>query len=85
MIKALCKTEQLLRKKWLILSIIAAAGIIAYVNSFSAPFHLDDFGSIANNYSIRDPLNFAEMWKFYSGRVVLYFTFSINYFIHQTA
>ncbi len=85
MIRALCKIEELLRKKWLILCIIAAAGIIVYVNSFSTPFHLDDFGSIRDNYSIRDPLNVGEIWKFYSNRVVLYFTLSINYFIHQTA
>lgn len=84
MIRALCKIEELLRKKWLILTILAAAGVLVYVNSFSAPFHLDDFGSISNNYSIRDPFNLAEIWKFYSNRFVIYFTFAINYFIHQT-
>lgn len=84
MTRALCKIEENLRKKWLILTIIAAAGLIVYVNSFSAPFHLDDFGSISNNYSIRDPFNIAEIWKFYSNRFIIYFTFAINYFIHQT-
>lgn len=84
MIRTLCKIEELLKKKWLILTILAAAGVIVYVNSFSAPFHLDDFGSISNNYSIRDPFNIAEIWKFYSNRFVIYFTFAINYFIHQT-
>ncbi len=84
MIRTLCKIEELLKKKWLILTILAAAGVIVYVNSFSAPFHLDDFGSISNNYSIRDPFNIAEIWKFYSNRFIIYFTFAINYFIHQT-
>ncbi len=84
MIRTLCKIEELLKKKWLILTILAAAGVIVYVNSFSAPFHLDDFGSISNNYSIREPFNIAEIWKFYSNRFIIYFTFAINYFIHQT-
>lgn len=72
-----------LRKKLIVFSLIAAIGLIAYCNSFTAPFILDDFGSISNNYAIHHLFNFVDLWKFYANRIVLYFTLSINYFIHD--
>ncbi len=59
--------------------IIGLAASLAYCNSFTAPFNLDDFGSIANNYSIHELFLFSEMWEFYANRIVLYFTLSLNY------
>lgn len=79
------KTELLNRidrysnKKYLPYFIIALAAALAYCNSFTAPFTLDDFGSIANNYSVHELFDFSEMWKFYANRIVLYFTMSLNY------
>lgn len=78
------KIETLLSKKLIVYSILAAIALIIYSNSFSSPFTLDDFGSISNNYDIRNPLNVFAIWKFYSNRFIIYLTFSINFFIHQT-
>lgn len=78
------RIETLFSKKIIVFSIIAAIALIIYSNSFSSPFTLDDFGSISNNYDIRNPLNLFAIWKFYSNRFIIYFTFSINFFIHQT-
>ncbi len=82
---SLLKAEYDLRGRLAPFLLITIAALIVYCNSFSAPFELDDFGSIINNYSIRDPLNFASMWGFYSSRIVAYFTFALNYFIHQNS
>lgn len=78
------KLEVVLNNKLICLGVLTAFTVLVYCNSFTAPFTLDDFGSIVNNISIRNPLNLAEMWEFYSNRVVLYFTFSLNYLIHDT-
>jgi protein O-mannosyl-transferase len=78
------KLEQILSRRIIVFSIIAALGLIVYSNSFSSPFTLDDFGSISNNYSIRNPLDLFAIWKFYSNRFIIYFTFSLNFFVHQT-
>ena len=68
---------------YLSLGILVAAALIAFCNSFTVPFILDDFGSIANNYAIRNLLDPATIWKFYSNRVVLYYTLAVNYAIHD--
>ena len=72
-----------LRKRWVAFAVIAVAAGIAYCNSFSVPFLLDDFGSISNNYAIHKLFDFPALWEFYANRIVLYFTLSINYFIHD--
>ncbi|HEX3028290.1 MAG TPA: hypothetical protein VHT34_03060, partial [Clostridia bacterium] len=77
------KIEGLLGKKKITFSVIGLLALIIYSGSFTSPFILDDFGSIDNNYSIRDPLNIISMWNFYSNRIVLYFTLAINYLIHE--
>jgi|LSQX01.1.fsa_nt_gb tetratricopeptide (TPR) repeat protein len=63
--------------------LVAFFALIAYCNSFTVPFLLDDFGSITNNYAIQKFFDIAALWKFYANRIVLYFTFSINYLIHD--
>lgn len=75
--------ENKLQKKVLACGTIAAFALIAYCNSFTVPFILDDFGSISNNYAIQKLFDFAALWKFYANRIVLYFTLSINYAIHD--
>ncbi len=74
-----------LQKKMLVYGVIAAFALTAYCNSFTVPFVLDDFGSIVNNYAIHKLFDFAELWKFYANRIVLYFTLSINYALHDNA
>ncbi|MDP4092765.1 MAG: hypothetical protein Q8920_05320 [Bacillota bacterium] len=83
MVRAFNKAEKLLEKKYIILAVLAAAGLIVYANSFFASFHLDDNGSIVSNYAIRNPLDLAAIWKFYSNRFIIYLSFSINYVIHR--
>lgn len=75
--------ERKFQKRVLAFGIIAAFALIAYCNSFTVPFILDDFGSISNNYVIHKLFDFAGLWKFYANRFVLYFTLSINYAIHD--
>lgn len=75
--------ENKLQKKLFAYGAIAFFALLAYCNSFTVPFILDDFGSISNNYAIHKIFDFAALWKFYANRIVLYFTLSINYFIHD--
>lgn len=70
-------------KGWAAYAIIAIVAGISYCNSFTVPFLLDDFGSISNNYAIHRLFDFAALWKFYANRIVLYFTLSLNYFVHD--
>ncbi|MGE5615107.1 MAG: tetratricopeptide repeat protein [Bacillota bacterium] len=81
----LIRLNRKLRNKYYCWGIVAIAAGIAYCNSFVVPFHLDDFGSISNNYAIHRLFNFPELWKFYANRIILYITLSINYAIHGTA
>lgn len=69
--------------KYLPYCIFAAVALLAYCNSFTVPFVLDDFGSISNNYAIQSLFDFPALWKFYANRIVLYFTFSLNYAVHD--
>lgn len=71
------------RKSWIVYATIAIMAGIAYCNSFTVPFLLDDFGSISNNYAIHNLFDFAALWKFYANRIVLYFSLSLNYFVHD--
>lgn len=77
------RVEEKLSKKLVPILLIAIAGLLAYCNSFTAPFLLDDFGSIVNNYAIRNPLDPLAIWKFYSNRFILYYTLSINFYFHD--
>lgn len=71
------------RKPRVACAVIALMAGIAYCNSFTVPFLLDDFGSISNNYAIHKLFDFPALWEFYANRIVLYFTLSVNYFIHD--
>jgi len=77
------RLNQKLSKRWIACAVIALTAGIAYCNSFTVPFLLDDFGSISNNYAIHKLFDFPALWEFYANRIVLYFTLSINYFIHD--
>ena len=77
--------EKKLDRKVVVFAAIALLTLIVYSNSFSAPFTLDDYGSITNNYAIRNPLDISAIWKFYSNRFFLYFTLSLNYYVNNNA
>jgi len=79
------RIEKYLDNKHIVILVIAVLTLLVYCNSFTAPFTLDDFGSIVNNYAIRNPFDFKAIWEFYSNRFVLYFTLSLNYFFHGTS
>ncbi|MFA6308401.1 MAG: hypothetical protein WC677_01445 [Clostridia bacterium] len=82
---SLTRIEHTLNGKLIPIILISIVALLAYSNTFNAPFELDDFGSISNNYSIQTPFDFVAMWHFYSSRIVAYFTFSINYFFGQNS
>lgn len=75
--------ERKFQHKAIVYAVIAAFSLLAYCNSFTVPFVLDDFGSISNNYAIQKLFDFGALWQFYANRIVLYITLSINYFIHD--
>lgn len=63
-------------------AIVAAAAVIAYHNSFHAPFVFDDVGSIPENPTIR---HLADAWlppkggETVTGRPVLNVSFVLNF------
>ncbi len=61
---------------------IAALGILAYSNSFHAPFTFDDETSIVNNELVRDLGNYLSSWTGYHSHPTRYvgnLTFALNY------
>jgi hypothetical protein len=84
-IKIVEKIEQKLENKLIALGIICLITLVAYSNSFTVPFLLDDFSSISNNYAIRNPFDIPSIWNYYTNRFVLYFTLSLNYAIHDNS
>ena len=84
-LKALRLLEQKLQNKIYVYSLISVVALIAYSNSFSVPFVLDDYGSIVNNYAIHKLFDFTALWNFYANRIVLYFSLSLNYFVHGSS
>lgn len=59
-------------------------GLLVYLNSFSAPFHYDDFYYLKDNPAIKSFEGFrawlaADYSRVFTGRPVLLFTFLLNY------
>lgn len=69
------------------LLIISIATAAAYVNSFGASFHFDDFYNIVNNDMIRDPRNipdyFINIQGALSNRPLTLATFALNFHIGE--
>lgn len=63
--------------KWQI-ALICLLALIAYVNSFSVPFYLDDFTSIINSESVKRG-NWLNIWMENKQRIVTYASFAVNY------
>lgn len=60
--------------------IIIVLCVIAYSNTFSVPFQLDDFNLIPNNPVVRDQYPFIKILS--QARGVGLFTFALNYRLH---
>jgi tetratricopeptide (TPR) repeat protein len=58
--------------------VVALAVTVVYWPSFSVPFYLDDFPSIAENPAIQDPANLGAIWDFSKERFFGYLTFALN-------
>jgi tetratricopeptide (TPR) repeat protein len=59
--------------------LLLAAGLIAYWNSFDAPFEFDDFSTIQSNSSVQFGDSFARIPSNLWFRTLLYMTFAANY------
>jgi len=74
-------------RTWIGIAFIITAVILAWANSVSAPFELDDESSIVTNASVRDLASFrwltppATAGETVSGRPVLNLSFAMNYAI----
>jgi tetratricopeptide (TPR) repeat protein len=75
---------------WAACGAIVLAGLLAYQDSYHAPFAFDDVGSIQNNPTIQrlwpiwDALNPPNGSRTVSGRPVLNLSFAVNYAISGT-
>jgi hypothetical protein len=71
------------------LLLVAVIGIIAYSNTFRAPFLFDDRAQIQNNQMIKDPANFllaleghlfnSSGYRYIPSRLLGYLSFALNY------
>jgi len=64
--------------------LLALAVALTYGHTLDVPFYLDDFSSIQENpiiYNWQGTL--AELWHFAPLRIIGYFSFALNYQIHQ--
>ncbi len=59
--------------------IVIALGTLVYSNTFQNSFHLDDFPSITNNFSIRHLDDWGEVWAFWPSRFITYLSIALNY------
>lgn len=59
-------------------AIVAAATIVAYSRSLTAPFHFDDYNVIVNNHFLRHPLTGTYFLFWARTRLVPYITFALN-------
>ena len=67
---------------WFSTAVVVGVGLVAYWNSFDVPMVFDDFLTIQNNQSVR--FGGASILAFGS-RALLFFTFTINYALHEQA
>jgi hypothetical protein len=64
--------------------LLAICVVLTYGHTLDAPFYLDDFSSIQENPIIFNwQGTWAEVWQFAPLRIVGYFSFVLNYQVHQ--
>ena len=64
------------------LGAIVLAGVIAYANAYHGEFVFDDEPEIVTQQLIRNPHHFLRSWEAYRAhpnRILVYFTFALNY------
>ncbi|EIJ44283.1 tetratricopeptide repeat protein [Beggiatoa alba B18LD] len=64
--------------------LIMSAVLLVYAQTVDVPFYLDDFSSIQENpviYQWKGTL--AELWNFSALRILGYYTFALNFQVHQ--
>lgn len=59
--------------------LLTLAGFFVYSNTFSSPFHFDDYFSIVANTSIRSLPALKEIWDFWPTRFLAYYSLALNY------
>ena len=74
---------KLIWSKILALSILLLLGVIIYSNTFLGPFHFDDIYNIVDNPAIKHLFNLGNIWNSFPARFVTFFSFALNYQIHQ--
>ncbi|MEW6080069.1 MAG: tetratricopeptide repeat protein [Thermodesulfobacteriota bacterium] len=76
-----------LPRAWLAPVVIAAAGLLAYANTFDAPFVFDDISNIVENPYVKVSGLTADeiirVFRYASNRPVTYATLALNWFFHQ--
>jgi len=66
------------------LALIICALIAVYGHTLDVPFYLDDFSSIKENPVIFNwQGQLIELWRFSAARIIGYFSFALNFQIHQ--
>ena len=66
--------------KYLLITIVS---IVAYSNTFNAPFAYDDLSSIVGNTYLDDPGNYISKFSFTRQRSLTDLTFALNRLLHQ--
>lgn len=69
-----------IKKYYYFLGFILTLGILAYINSFTAHFQLDDHSRIVRNYVIRDFHKVFHYW--YEDRALVSLSFALNFKFH---
>ncbi len=69
----------LLSRSWLALALIAATALLIYANIYDAPFVFDDIPQIVEKRAIRDLRAYASWQALRYPRVLVDFTFALNY------
>ncbi|HEX9021304.1 MAG TPA: tetratricopeptide repeat protein, partial [Nitrospirota bacterium] len=72
----------LARRPWTRIFLIVGLGVLAYANTFHAPFFFDDEPSIVFNPVVKDPGNFLSSplgYEYAPRRFIGYLTFALNY------
>ncbi|MBI5196787.1 MAG: tetratricopeptide repeat protein [Nitrospirae bacterium] len=73
------KNKNLLQKSSIHVFIVIAAGVLAYSNTFTVPFHFDDVLNIVDNPAVKD---LSNLWPPDRARWFGLLTFAINYKIN---
>jgi len=73
------KSVEIYSKRWFLVIIICVVAIIIYSNVYDVPFSFDDNHCIKNNVSIRKLSSFFSSHSLFRGRLLVDFTFALNY------